>query len=117
MKSLEYTTKKGDVHFRLACAYSMLKNINESLFHLSKSIENGFTDIEKINNSTSLEFLREKTEYKDFVSNGYKISSNTNKVESISIADELTKLNDLKEKGVISEIEFNTQKSKILAKG
>lgn len=36
--------------------------------------------------------------------------------QKVSSADELTKLHDLKNKGIISEEEFNSQKKKILEK-
>jgi uncharacterized membrane protein len=43
-------------------------------------------------------------------------SNITNQQNNNSVADELLKLNDLKEKGIISEDEFTTQKNKILNK-
>ena len=43
-----------------------------------------------------------------------QIEETTKQSKSISVADELLKLNELKEKGILSEEEFTLQKSKIL---
>ena len=57
------------------------------------------------------------SEAKKAVSIFTELSSNTQKVNvsNSNVADELLKLNDLKDKGIITQSEFNQQKKKLLS--
>jgi len=100
------------VHFNFSTLYSKMKDKDNSYRHLTRAIECGYNKFENIQKSEDLNWLRNTPEYKDYVTNGYKFNVNTQRKTYI---DELTELSKLKENGIISEIEFNEQKSKILA--
>jgi hypothetical protein len=101
------------------------------LQNLEKAIENGFSDISKIQSHQALAYLRKQPEFESFVANGYRIvkqlppaepnlldtqvnapsSSNDTK----DVLDEVLHLGDLREKGLITEEEFVAQKRKLLS--
>lgn len=131
VKALEDNLTSPSVHFNLACCYSMIENTGQALLSLEKAIENGFSDISKIQSHQALTFLRKQPEFESFVANGYRIvkqlppaepnlldtqvnvpsSSNDTK----DVLDEVLHLGDLREKGLITEEEFVAQKRKLLS--
>jgi len=111
-KALFIDATNAIVHFNLSTLYSKMKDKDNSYRHLTRAIECGYNKFENIQKSEDLNWLRNTPEYKDYVTNGYKFNVNTQRKTYI---DELTELSKLKENGIISEIEFNEQKSKILA--
>lgn len=74
-KALSINSKDIAVHFNIACAYSMEEQANEAFFHLSKAVEFGFVEFERIHNHDSLAFVRTRDEFEQFVKNGYKLIS------------------------------------------
>jgi tetratricopeptide (TPR) repeat protein len=131
MNALEGNLSSPSVYFNLACCYSMIENTEKALQNLEKAIENGFSDISKIQSHQALTFLRKQPEFESFVANGYRIvkqlppaepnlldtqvnapnSSNDTK----DVLDEVLHLGDLREKGLITEEEFVAQKRKLLS--
>lgn len=131
VKALEDNITSPSVHFNLACCYSMIENTEKALQNLEKAIENGFSDISKIQSHQALTYLRKQPEFESFVANGYRIvkqlppaepnlldtqvnapsSSNDTK----DVLDEVLHLGDLREKGLITEEEFVAQKRKLLS--
>lgn len=51
----------------------------------------------------------------DDIDNNKIISKKTPAIDKISIADEIIKLKDLKDKGILTEEEFDSQKTKLLS--
>ncbi|MCW3085954.1 MAG: hypothetical protein JWP12_3320 [Bacteroidetes bacterium] len=109
------------IHYNLACLYSLTQN-TEAFDSLSKAIELGYTNFEKIKTQRDLDWLRHHQEYNDFVKNGYRLKIKTNDHKTYQqpeqstddIYEKLEKLGKLKEKGVINEEEFAKEKKKIL---
>ena len=110
--ALELEPKSPTLHFNLATVYSEVNYKNEAYFHLSKSIENGYKNLENIRTNNHLNWLRQQPDYISFVRNGYKIVE-TSKTES-NYLDELKELANLKELGVLTEEEFLKKKTEIL---
>lgn len=123
---LESIEKFGDspqVHFNLACCYSMLNDAEMTYLHLEKAVSNGLDNLEKIHEHKALAFIRQDESFNSFVKNNYKrplndvqaeIAENNTEGEKLDLYGSLLKLGDLKEKGIINEEEFNHQKKKIL---
>ena len=65
---------------------------------------------------TQYQELYKLEQFKEQAATLAKIGDNDSNSKMSSIYDELTKLNDLKEKGIISEEEFQKTKEKILSK-
>jgi len=59
-------------HYNIACAYARLGKKELALEHLRKSVECGFSDLEKIKDDPDLESLRETEEFKRIVSGEVK---------------------------------------------
>lgn len=116
-RSLNVKANDPEVHFKLACLYSLLEQTNSSLFHLSKAVEQGFINFAEIKNHDHLAHLRSTTDYDKFVNNHYKIGISEPPLQLLPTEDVISKIEKLaalKDKGVLSEGEFNTQKGKLL---
>ena len=107
------------VHFNIACAYSLTEDKEKAFHHLTKAIENGFNDFEKIQSHDALAYIRIQDEYDEFVKNGYRVKTDesvptgANKASS-ELLEQLQKLSELREKGLLTEDEFLMQKKKLL---
>lgn len=118
LKSLNVRSNNSDVHFKLGCLYSLLEQIDNSLFHLAKAVEKGFYDFEKIKTHDHLAYLRSQPAYTDFVNNGYKLVKAIEPDKGLGISDavitQIEKLAKMKDQGIISDEEFQAQKTKLL---
>ena len=128
-KALQVNYKDVAVHFNLACAYSINEDKESSFFHLDKAVEYGFLDFDKIKNHDALAYLRIQPEYESFIGSGFrlnkpvetpkaepKVSEKTkiNANNSTDLLDQLKKLGDLRERGLLTDEEFAIQKEKLL---
>ncbi len=116
-KSLNVKSIDPEVHFKLACLYSILEQVSSSLFHLNKAVEQGFVDFDQIQQNEHLAYLRTTNDFEKFVKNNYRINISESSVRELPnemIISQIEKLAQLKDKGAISDEEFSTQKSKLL---
>lgn len=111
---LAYSYKAPKTNFKLAKLYSINKDIESSLNHLCLSIQQGYRNFDKINKDIELEHLRNSVEFKKFVKNGYKTCVPLKEKSRIGRIEKLEKLAKLYEKGVLTKIEFEDEKRKIL---
>lgn len=127
VKALEKGIEYPWLHFNLACCYSMIQEADAAMEHLEKAVANGFDDHDKIYKHASLQFLREQPEFGPFASNGFKrpqaqatrpappaVADNLTPLPPLNPLDQILQLGELKEKGLISEEEFQREKQKIL---
>ena len=114
LESIEKFGESPQVHFNLACCYSMLNDAEMTYLHLEKAVANGLDNIEKIHDHKALAFIRQDEKFNSFVKNNYKRPFEDMPNEKAENEPEEVKLGDLKEKGIINEEEFNLQKKKIL---
>lgn len=128
-KVLDIDGKDVPTHFNLACAYSLNENALEAFQHLDKAVEYGFNDFAKIKEHDALAFLRIQAEFEEFEQNGFRLSppsktqAQSNQLESPKqdllsttpdLLDQLQKLGELREKGLLTDEEFDLQKKKLL---
>lgn len=127
------------IHFNLACAYSLSEEKENAFFHLGKAVEFGFADFKKIQEHDALAFLRIQDEFDVFKKNGYRLnvppppelppnvpqptkeelSTNAEPKEDLLnqnsvLLDQIKRLGDLREKGLLTNEEFEAQKRKLL---
>jgi len=126
------------IHFNLACSYSLSEEKENAFFHLSKAVEHGFVDFKKIQEHDALAYLRIQDEFDIFKKNGYQLNvappnqapiSPTSEPEAKEdplppkedllsknsvLLDQIKRLGELREKGLLTEAEFETQKRKLL---
>ena len=118
-KSLAIDNNDVPTHWNIACALSIMEEKDRAFYHLSKAIELGFKDFEKIKTHDDLAYLRIQDEFETFVQNGYKLKpGGTAQQEKITqnsdLLEQLNKLAELREKGLLTEEEFVLQKKKLL---
>lgn len=123
-KALTINPEDIAVHFNLAASYSLMEDKDKAFKSLDKAVEYGFKDFEKINSHDALAYLRIQPEYEAFKNNGYQLGGSPSnggpqvKKEEAGIdpnlLEQLKRLQDLREKGVLTEEEFVIQKKKIL---
>ena len=118
-KVLANNSKDVAVHFNIACAYSIMEKADLALHHLSEAVKNGFVDFNKIHEHDALAFVRIQDEFETFVQNGYKIIEKKTETTSDILSNpdllvQLKQLGELRDRGLLTEEEFQTQKKKLL---
>lgn len=117
------------IHFDLACLYSLMEDLSHSYLHLSKAVENGFVQYDEVRNNDHLAFLRTDAAFEAFVANGYRNAAyaSPNPIQQLPprqkdeinlMSDEmmqkLERLGVLRDKGILTDVEFQKQKNQIL---
>ncbi len=119
-KALQINPKDIAVHFNLACAYSLTEQKEKAFEHLDKATALGFSDFGKIKTHDALAYLRIQDEFEDFEKNRYRIGEKKqeknpgNILESQNLLEQLKKLAELREQGLLTEEEFTLQKKRLL---
>ncbi len=136
-KVLAINEKDVATHFNLACAYSLNEETQKAIYHLDRAVANGFNDFEKIKTHEALAYVRIQDEFYAFAENNFRLVTKDAPPEKEEIAveqplalaspkpdllqskpadllDQLQKLGDLKNKGILTEEEFQREKQKLL---
>lgn len=131
-RALEKNPRDVASHFNIACSYSCEENADKAFYHLDRAIALGFADFERIRAHDSLAFLRVQPGYEAFADNGYRLTPDLSKEETVldnpiateemvelpeindDLLDQLQRLATLREKGLLTEDEFSTQKKRLL---
>ena len=125
-KALEIAPTDIATHFNLACAYSLNEEAERSFFHLDKAVSLGFKETSKIKEHDALAYLRIQREFDNFEENNFRLPAKAATFEKKEasqedllstqpdLLDQLKKLGELKEKGLLTEDEFTAQKRKLL---
>lgn len=136
-QALETDPRDVATHWNLACAYSLEEEKDKAFYHLDKAVTFGFDDKDRIRNHDALAYLRIQPEYEQFVENGFRLVPQLDAPKedllaefeekeqrqeprtetppiSSDLLDQLQRLGDLREKGLLTEEEFASQKRKLL---
>lgn len=118
-KALKVNERDLSIHFNLACANSITEQKEDAFYHLAKAVEYGFNDVKRIKEHDGLAFLRIQPEYQEFEKNGYQLvgemdDPQKNIKESSNLLEQLQKLAELRDKGLLTNEEFAKQKQKLL---
>lgn len=120
-KALSIDPSDIAVHFNIACAYSLTEQTDKAFEHISKAVENGFKDFDKIQDHDAFAYLRIQDEFEAFAKNGYKLSGSagsgpqaSSPQEQNNLLEQLQKLAELRERGLLTADEFEIQKKKLL---
>lgn len=122
-KSLEIEPNDPVTHFNLACCYSLVEEVDKAFEHLNLAVKQGFAYKEKIKTHDALAYLRIQPQFDEFVANGYQIKTQTttpppqadppkqlNLLNDEELIKKLKKLGELRDQGLITKEEFETQK-------
>ncbi len=125
-QALETDYDDPNVHFMLACCYSILKDREQAFFHLSSAVDFGFNEFEEVYKNEGLSYLRTLPEFESFVNNDYKMTAKLPAPEDgllesksyydTTILDKISDLGELMERGVINREEFDVQKERLLGR-
>ncbi len=121
-KALEIDENDIASNFNIACAYSLNEDAEKAFYHLDKAVTLGFNDFDRIATNDSLAFLRIQPEFDAFKENGYQLTrrktlprQKDNLLErEPDLLDQLKKLAELRQKGIITEKEFTEEKRILL---
>lgn len=138
-KVLAINEKDVATHFNLACAYSLNEETKKAIYHLDRAVVNGFNDFEKIKTHEALAYIRIQDEFAAFAENNFRLATKNilpekEKVEIVveqpltlaspqpdllqskpaDLLDQLQKLGELKNRGILTEDEFQREKQKLL---
>ncbi|MCI5081424.1 MAG: NINE protein [Saprospiraceae bacterium] len=120
-KALKETPKDVAVHFNLACAYSLTEQADKAFEHIDKAVGYGFDDFERIKTHDALAFLRIQPGFEDFERDNFRLTPQLDvpkedllSTPQTNLLDQLKKLGDLREKGLLTEEEFAAQKKRLL---
>ncbi|MEP7266059.1 MAG: NINE protein [Saprospiraceae bacterium] len=122
LKSLQIEPKDIATHFNLACAYSLTEQGEKAYYHLTKAVEYGFTDYDKINTHDDLAYVRIQPQWDDFKASGYHSFSHFEKgltenpalePQNDVLLDQLNKLEELRKQGLITNDEYILEKRRL----
>lgn len=120
-KVLADNSKDVAVHFNIACAYSIMEQADLAMYHISQAVEHGFVDFDKIQEHDALAYMRIQDGFEEFAKNGYRITEKKddndnipNLLENPDLLDQLKQLGELRDRGLLTEQEFQVQKKRIL---
>lgn len=114
------------LNFNLACAYSLTEKKDLAFKHLNRAVILGFNDTDRIITHDDLAYLRIQPEFDAFKKSGFKVlptsTTQDKKVETVSkntgndelVLSQLKRLDDLKDRGILSEEEFMLEQKKLL---
>lgn len=135
IKALAIQPNDVAVHFNLACSYSLSEEKEKAFYHLSKAVEYGFVDFKRLQEHDALAYLRIQDEFEEFKNNGYRIEnlplspsadisetinnlSQESKEDLLSqnslLLEQIKRLGELRERGLLTNEEFEIQKRKLL---
>ena len=93
----------------------------QSFFHLDKAVGYGFNDLKRIQEHDALAYLRIQESFDEFEENGYRLVKQLEAPKEDLLDDapsdlleQLKRLGELREKGLLTEEEFAAQKKKLL---
>ena len=131
-RALELNPQDVASHFNIAASYSCEENADKAFYHLDRAVALGFQDFDRIRAHDSFAFLRIQPEYNAFAENDFRLAADRAEEEKTlenpiaeeemvelpeiddDLLDQLQRLATLKEKGLLTEVEFDTQKKRLL---
>lgn len=117
-KALKINSNDPKLHFFIACCYALLENKENAFRHIYLAVQNGFTDFDRINNDDNLAFLRIQPEFKMFRNSNFQ-NYNLAEVSSEFLEEDLllvklSKLSELRKKGIVTESDYKFEREKLL---
>lgn len=131
-KVLELDPYNVAANFNIACAYSQVEKPLKSMWHISRAVQAGYNDFDKIRNHEKLAYVRIQPEWEEFEKKGFlfndfdslgkegtvdmeEVEESFEEESEENILESLKKLQEEREKGGISEEEFQLQRRKLMS--
>jgi TM2 domain-containing membrane protein YozV len=122
-RGLEISPQDAELHFYMACAQSLNEKAEDSFRHLSLAVSYGFKDYQRIRTEDSLAYIRVHPDFEIFEQAGYRLAQKEAKekdekqapqVTDDKLLSQLNRLAELREKGLITEKEFDLERRKLM---
>lgn len=133
-EALELAPRDPSLHFNLACCFAELENSAAAFGHLEDAFANGFDQPHKLREHRALAWLRKQPLFEVFIANGYRMkpaalpspkpadlldakpasAAAPESPKSLDLLEQIAQLGELREKGILDEMEFAEQKKRIL---
>jgi TM2 domain-containing membrane protein YozV len=112
----EWAPNRPDIHFHLACVYSLMEDSARGFYHLERAVGHGFRELEKIKSEDTLAYLRIQPEFPLFEANRYRMPGTEalGSGEGPNIFEALRLLQKQRLNGEITEEQFFVLKEKLM---
>ena len=121
LRALELDPNHPSISFNLACCYSLMEDVDEAIYHLDNALQHGFSDLDKIHDHSALAYIRTTPLFDEFVKAGYQMPASINTFAAPApsaphegLIEQIKKLGELRDQGILTEAEFQEQKSKVI---
>lgn len=135
LKAVELSPDDNEIHFELGKLFSMTEQKDKSFFHLAKAVQLGYKNVSDFREVDELAYLRVQSEFEVFENSGFtsvpsegstpvvekeKVSSAPvtppadDLLQDDLLLSQLNKLQELRKKGLLSEAEFEEEKTKLI---
>ena len=105
------TNKDSNLFLRISSLYAKIGNVDKAIENIIAAKLAGAESLE-ITFTESFDNIKNNPKWIDFVNNNFTLDTDARK--PVSTTDELLKLGELLEKGLITREEFDAEKSKLL---
>ncbi len=105
------------IHFNIACAYSLNEDADKAFYHLSKAVEYGYSDFEKLKTHEGLAFIRTTPFFEDWLNRNTQNRTQKQKEVKEDLPDLLEQikiLNEKRERGELKEEDFLKERKKLM---
>ncbi len=123
-KGLEISPRDVSLHFNIACAYSLTEQADKAFYHLDRAVALGLKDLQKIRQHDDLAYVRIQPEFEVFEKNGFRLKEGAETpmleppkeslLDDDVLLSQLKRLAELRDKGLLTEEEFATEKKKLM---
>lgn len=134
LDALELAPHDANLHFNLACCYSALEDAPAAYEHLELAVNHGFRAQDKIESHPALAWVRSQPDFVAFREHGYQrplpalptpksdllVEAQPPKAaeeelpNTEDLLEQIARLGNLRERGILTEEEFTAQKQKLL---
>lgn len=129
-KALDVDPTDQAVHFNLACAYSLMEDPQNAMYHIDRLSAMNFQHLERVETHDAMAYLRIQPEFEAFRQNGYRLvapAPETPAAENPApkpaieapeaqpdLLDQLERLATMRDRGMLTSEEFEIQKRRLL---
>ncbi len=113
-QAMEIQPNNPDLLFDMACLFSIKEETERAYEYLELAVHQGFEPVEEIQKNPALAYLRIQDDFIDFAKAGFKRTRKNKKESSPELLEQLRQLDLLKQRGLLTELEFEDERKKLL---
>lgn len=114
LKALSLAPDHPKLLFDIACLYAMKEDATKGFEYLELAVSKGFKELDEIENNPTLAYLRIQDEFIDFAKAGYKKTYKKEDESNTELLEQLRQLDILKSRGLLTELEFEQEREKLI---